>query len=207
MGSLILAVLVSGALAVIGVERKQRLLEVIFKPLTTILLFGVVGWPETTFAGLVTVGIAFSLLGDIALLGSSKTAFLIGLGMFLLAHLAYVVAFIGVAQLSWGVLPVVVVVVIATASTVRAIWVGAAEVRWPAFAYAVVISVMVVSAAATLGGPLRAAPFAAVGAALFYLSDSSLARNLFAKPIPHVALLTLGVYWLGQLGIALAARG
>jgi uncharacterized membrane protein YhhN len=90
---------------------------------------------------------------------------------------------------------------------VRANWVGAADVRWPAFAYAIVISVMVVAAAATLGGPLRMAPFAAVGAALFYLSDSSLARNLFAKPIPHVALLTLGVYWLGQLGIALAARG
>ena len=207
MPALIVAILVSGALAIIGVERKQRVLEVVFKPLTTILLFGVVGWPETTFARLVAAGIAFSLAGDIALLWSSKAAFLIGLGTFLVAHVAYVIAFIGVAEPSWAVLPVAAVVAIATASTVRAIWVGADEVRWPALAYAVVISVMVVSAAAMLGGPLPAAPFAAVGAALFYLSDSSLARNLFAKPIPHVALLTLGVYWLGQRGIALAARG
>jgi len=29
----------------------------------------------------------------------------------------------------------------------------------------------------------------------------------FTGPFPHVAYLALGVYWLGQLGIALAARG
>ena len=58
--------------------------------------------------------------------------------------------------------------------------------------YAVVISAMVVSASATLGGPLALAPAAAVGAVLFYVSDSSLALNRFRRPIPHVALLTLG---------------
>jgi uncharacterized membrane protein YhhN len=105
------------------------------------------------------------------------------------------------------VVPVAIVVAVATRSTVRAIWDGSKEVRGPALAYAAVISLMVVCAAATLGGKLKLAPFAAVGAALFYLSDSSLARNLFAKPIPHVAILTLGVYWLGQLGIAIAAVG
>ena len=72
-------------------------------------------------------------------------------------------------------------------------------------AYAVVISAMVVTAWATIGGPLAMAPSAAVGAVLFYISDSSLALNRFRKPIPHVALLAMGVYWLGQLGIAIAA--
>jgi uncharacterized membrane protein YhhN len=131
VGTLIIAVLVSGALAIVGAERKLRWLEVVFKPLTTILLFGIVGWPQTTFARLVAAGIAFSVLGDVALLSSSKTAFLIGLGTFLLAHLAYVIAFIGVADVSWVVVPVAAVVAIATTSTVRAIWVGAADVRWP----------------------------------------------------------------------------
>jgi len=56
-----------------------------------------------------------------------------------------------------------------------------------------------------VGGPLLMAPFAAVGAILFYVSDSSLAINKFRRPIPHVALLAFGVYWLGQLGIAIAA--
>jgi hypothetical protein len=33
----------------------------------------------------------------------------------------------------------------------------------------------------------------------------TLALNRFRRPIPHVAFLALGVYWLGQLGIAIAA--
>ena len=45
------------------------------------------------------------------------------------------------------------------------------------------------------------------GAVLFYVSDASLALNKFRRPFPHAAWLTLGVYWLGQIGIALAARG
>ena len=49
------------------------------------------------------------------------------------------------------------------------------------------------------------APLAAVGAVLFYISDASLALNRFRQPIPHSALLAMGVYWLGQLGIAIAA--
>jgi hypothetical protein len=64
-----------------------------------------------------------------------------------------------------------------------------------------------VSASATLRGRLAGAPLAAIGAVLFYISDTSLALNRFHRPIPHVAYLALGVYWLGQLGIALAARG
>jgi hypothetical protein len=66
---------------------------------------------------------------------------------------------------------------------------------------------MVVSAWATIGSHLAWAPFAAVGALLFYISDSSLALDRFYKKIPHVAYLALGVYWLGQIGIAIAARG
>jgi hypothetical protein len=65
---------------------------------------------------------------------------------------------------------------------------------------------MVVTASATLGGPLPLAAAAALGAPIFYVSDSSLALDKFRRPIPHAALLTLGVYWLGQLGIAIAAR-
>ena len=41
---------------------------------------------------------------------------------------------------------------------------------------------------------------------LFYISDASLAWNKFRRPVRHAALLTMGVYWIGQIGIALAAR-
>ena len=72
-------------------------------------------------------------------------------------------------------------------------------------AYAAVISAMVITASATVGGPLLMAPYAAVGAVLFYVSDSSLALNRFRRPVPHIALYAMGIYWLGQLGIAIAA--
>ena len=49
--------------------------------------------------------------------------------------------------------------------------------------------------------------FAALGATLFYIGDAGLALETFHRPIKNAPLLTLGAYWLGQLGIALAARG
>ena len=201
-----LAVLVSGALAIIGAERNARVLVAIFKPLTTILLLAVVGMPGTAFARWVAIGIALSVIGDAALLWPGNRAFIAGLAAFLLAHVSYVVAFVGAAVWSAHVAVVALVMLPVTVALLRAIWAGAAGMHAPVVLYGLVISAMVVSASATLGGPLGLAPAAALGAPLFYVSDASLAINRFKRPIPHAALLTLGVYWLGQLGIALAAR-
>ena len=62
-----------------------------------------------------------------------------------------------------------------------------------------------IAARATADG--RVSLTAAVGAACFYVGDASLAIDRFDRPFKLAPLLTLGVYWLGQLGIALAARG
>ena len=131
--------------------------------------------------------------------------FMVGLAAFLLAHVAYVIAFLGVAVWSPHVAIVAVVVLASSLVLLRLIWKGSAGLHPAVIAYAAVITTMVVSASATVGGPLPLAPFAAVGSVLFYVSDSSLALNRFRRPIPHVAFLALGVYWLGQLGIAIAA--
>ena len=47
------AVIVSGALAIAGIERRVPALTAVFKPLATLLLLAVVGWPRTEFARLV----------------------------------------------------------------------------------------------------------------------------------------------------------
>ena len=94
---------------------------------------------------------------------------------------------------------------VVTAALLRKLWGGAVEMRVPLVGYAAALALMVVSAFAAFppgGVPLSAA----LGAGLFYVSDASLALNLFSRPIQWAPLLTLGVYWLGQLGIALAAR-
>ena len=146
------------------------------------------------------------MIGDVALLSDSNRAFMVGLVAFLLAHVAYVIAFLGVAAWSPHVAIVAIVIVAASLLLLRAIWKGAAGMHAATIAYAVVISAMVVSAWATVGGP---APDGAVrgrrrGAVLH------LGREPGAQPLPQarsrtVALLAMGVYWLGQLGIAIAA--
>ncbi len=219
--------LASAAVGVFASETGRRTWLIVFKPLTTILLLAVVGTPRTPFAWLVDTGIAFSLAGDVALLSASKKAFLVGLALFLVAHGAYTVAFMRAALAastasSVPVLGAGVVMAVVTALLLRKLWPGAAGLRAPLVAYAVALAVMVVSsiAAAGLGVGLAAtgagaattvvathvSPVVALGAALFYASDASLAIDRFARPIRHAPLFTLGLYWLGQLGIALAAR-
>ena len=203
----IVAYAVSGVLAIVTSERGWRRPEVVLKPLTTLILLGLVGVPETRFSWLVSAGIVLSVAGDLALIWDSDRAFLVGLAAFLLAHLAYVLAFLGVAVFSPVVALVAIVVAVSTTVMLRAIWAGAAGMHGPTIAYGAVISAMVVSATAAAGGPLRWGGAAAIGAALFYMSDASLALNRFRRPFRHAAIATMGIYWLGQIGIALAARG
>jgi len=104
----------------------------------------------------------------------------------------------------WG---VAAVVLLASVILLRLVRPPHIVLRIATIVYGVAISAMVISAWATIGGPLRWAPLAAAGSVLFYVSDASLAINRFYRPIPHVAYLAIGVYWLGQIGIALAAHG
>jgi alkenylglycerophosphocholine hydrolase len=214
--------LASAATAVTASLTGRRALVAVTKPLTTLLLFPVLGWPRMPVAWWIAVGLLLSLGGDVALLGSTKRAFIVGLVLFLLAHVAYILGFVSAAMWATGgdgppVAPMVVSAIavgLATALLLRRLWPGAGELRLPVAIYGVVISVMVVSAVAAVAArpssPLSIAvgmePVGAVGAVLFYVSDAALALSLFHRPFRWAPLLTLGVYWLGQLGIALAAR-
>jgi uncharacterized membrane protein YhhN len=189
----------------------RRRLLVLFKPLTTALLFAVAGAPGTPFGWLIDLGILFSLGGDVALLLPAKNAFLAGLSLFLGAHLSYIIAFSTVARgalLSPGALGCGVVMAGASAILLHRLWPATAGLRGPLVAYAVAISLTVATAfaasAATSAGGLPLS--AAIGAALFYIGDASLALDRFHRRIRFAPVLTLGVYWLGQMAIALAAR-
>ena len=205
--------LVSAIVGVWGSLTRRTLVLRVAKPTTTILLFFVVGAPHSRFAWLVDVGILFSLAGDVALLGDPKKTFLIGLGLFLGAHASYIAGFVGIAVADAGgvgfwsppAIVAAVVMAVVTLLLLRKLWPGATGIRAPLVGYAMALGTMVVSAIAAAGA--GASALAAFGAALFYVSDASLALDNFHRPIKHSAVLTLGVYWLGQLGIALAARG
>ncbi len=203
----IVAILLFGSVAIAGLETGHSRWTAIFKPLTTALLFFVVGWPSSSFAKLIDAGIFFSLVGDVALLRDSNKAFLVGLGGFLVAHVCYIAGFAGVGTWSGAVSAAALAAVAVSLLLLRMVWAGTAGLRAPVIVYAAALTTMVISAVSTLGRGMPGALEGVLGAILFYVSDSSLAINRFYSPIPHVSFLTQGVYWLGQLGIALAARG
>jgi uncharacterized membrane protein YhhN len=130
--------------------------------------------------------------------------FIAGLVAFLLAHIAYIVAFTTGAPLGsapWLLLPVAVV----AAVILRVLWPGLGRLKAPVTIYVVVIVVMTWTALArALALPSTATLLAAVGAVLFLASDAILALNRFGKPFRAGRALNLATYFAGQWLIALS---
>ena len=203
---------VAAGVALLGVEIQRRALLVMAKPVATLALIGVaLAGARTLTVMLVAAGLVLSAVGDTALLIKRRGAFMVGLFAFLVAHLLYAAAFLlgsGVGPL-WT--PLVGVVIFGSASgwLVRRMWGGLVPaLRLPLVIYTAACTAMAAAAFSTLAGawPERASVMAAVGATLFFLSDSNLAWLDFVEPYPHGQTVTLSLYWSGQLGIALAAR-
>lgn len=156
---------------------------------------------DETIRTWMVVGLVLSLLGDIFLLGTTKKMFLGGLVSFLLGHVAYVVALQQAPRSIPWTLVGLAVVVASGALVGRRIVGGLGSIEGggqmvPAVvAYMVVISAMVVSAFGT------AAPWAIVGALLFYASDATLAWNRFLEERRFGPLAVMVTYHLGQAGL------
>lgn len=127
------------------------------------------------------IALLLSWVGDVALMISGSLWFVVGLGAFLLAHVAYIVLFLrylarkklpgtALLYLIWLALLVVFLVP----------YLG--KMLVPALLYAVVITTMAIVAT-------RCGPIVTVGALLFLLSDSMLAVNKF---VPDVELAQSG---------------
>jgi uncharacterized membrane protein YhhN len=202
-------VVVFGTLAIVGAETKRRWLLALAKPIATASLLLVVGPPPTYLVEkLVAFGIVFSIIGDGFLVVESDRAFFAGTSAFLTAQLLYAAAFWAMRSREHPVAPVAAVVVVVSALLVANLWGSAGAMRPAVALYGVAITLMVGTALGTLGGPMRplAALSAASGAVLFYISDATLAWDKFKRPVRHASIVTMGVYWIGQIGIALAAR-
>lgn len=184
-----------------------------FKPLTTLLVIAF-AWPRGATQArqrrFVRAGLVLSLLGDIALLWPTQ-GFLPGLVAFLLAHLAYIAAFCVPARLAARPLVLVGYGVVA-ALILSQLWGGVpATLRAPVVAYVLCLATMAAQAGVwwrVSAGRADAAlaRHAAFGGLLFMLSDSLLAINKFAVPLPLSSLWILASYWLAQWCIASSLR-
>jgi uncharacterized membrane protein YhhN len=185
----------------------NNLLNLVFKPLTTLLLIAW-AWPRgqgDAARPWLRAGLCLSLLGDIALLWP-VAGFLPGLVSFLLAHLAYSLAFTrGGVRLWW---PAVAAYAAVALLVLLQLWPGIGPaLRGPVLAYVLALAAMAVLAASRWqrlrADPAKAAQavlarWAAVGGALFMLSDATLAFNKFAGGVPWSGLWILLSYWLAQ---------
>lgn len=208
--ALTLTMAVTGLVALWGLDQKVFWVGAVFKTLTTLFLFLVLGRTDSAMRRKVALGLVFSVIGDLALLSQEPLWFKVGLGAFLVTHLLYIAALRPVAV--WGKRPMLTAVlgVVATATTVALAYPRAAAggVAIPVAVYASVLTVTMVTASATIGGRLIQARRAALGALLFYLADTSIAIKVFVPDVtlPHPVLFTTGLYWIGQYLIVAAVR-
>jgi len=186
-----------------------------FKPLSTLTVVAVAllsffePTQNLTYAVGVVLGLLLCLGGDVALMfQENRRAFVIGLGLFLLGHIAYATTFTLLGEFSaWDILSTVALLVIGI-GFYRLIKPNLGTLRIPVILYIVVISVMVSRAISTFASPVftsEQALLIAIGAGLFYISDVILAATRFWKPW-RFGRISLLFYYSGQLLIALAAN-
>jgi uncharacterized membrane protein YhhN len=159
------------------------------------------GASETFYGRLVLVALVLGWLGDVLLIPRSRAVFAAGIASFLLGHLVFAAAFASRGlSLGWT-----AVAALALVAPVVAAW------RWlrphvPAsLSSAVTLYMIVISAmlACAIGTTAHAsAPLVLVGAAMFFASDLSVARNRFVAPGFANKLWGLPLYYGGQLLLA-----
>lgn len=208
--------IVSGAIAILAALGALPLpLLFGFKPLTTLLVIGYAwrrGGDAPLQRRLIRLGLLLSLAGDVFLLWPQR-GFLPGLVAFLLAHLAYIAAFCVPVRLAARPLAFAAYA-LAAAAILSLLWAGIpGALRAPVVAYVVCLAAMAAQAlvwwrsrAAAAGADASLARAAALGGLLFMTSDSLLAINKFAAPLPLASLWILLTYWLAQWCIASALR-
>jgi len=182
----------------------QPVLNFVFKPLATLVVITHAlqrGRDAPVVRRWVLAGLLLSLCGDVALLWP-KEGFLPGLVSFLLAHLAYLVAFTRVQRL--GVWPPAFAAYAVLAGVILWwLWPGVpAALRWPVLAYVVCLAAMAAQAAVLWRRGAARGAVLALGGALFLASDALLATNRFAGPLPLASLWILASYWSAQWCIA-----
>lgn len=157
-------------------------------------------------------GLLFSIAGDIFLLHSGSSHFLLGLFCFLIAHIFYIATFNTFPNFNTGLAirqPMYTVpnIVFLTTFLMFLIPHMAAALRFPVFIYSLMITLMVVSAINLWGRVASDATKTIIaGAILFLISDTILACEKFEIFLNGETVLRLSImltYLLGQYYLAL----
>lgn len=163
------------------------------------------GWRGSAFARWVLVGLVLAAGGDVALAISGQRAFFIGLVLFLLGHVAYVVACAERVPPSAWLAGGAALPVIASGAAFAWLFRHLGNMRVPVGAYVVTITTMVIAAMSVHRAGGERASLLLGGAVLFYLSDLSVARDRFVARSFVNRAWGLPAYYAGQVLMAWAA--
>jgi uncharacterized membrane protein YhhN len=201
------AALISAAAYLRAVSGGRQRQVYLFKPLTTALILALALLanrpPTDLLKWLVVAGLLFSLAGDVFLMLPGDH-FIAGWGAFLLAHLAYIAAFVSDGGPYWSAWMLLIGLGYGLL-LLRFLWPYLERMKAPAVVYMVVIVIMAWQATGrSAQGSGLSGWLAAAGAVLFVASDSVLTVNRFARPFQNARLIYMSAYYLAQWLIALA---
>jgi len=189
----------------VSILRHDKRLEYATKPTVMVLLIAVAALLHPASQGeraVFVVALVLGLAGDVFLMLPDD--YLIpGIAAFLAGHLAYAVGFRFGAFAIFGLVGGLVIVAATAVTFLRRILSavesgGRAQLRNPVIAYAIVISLMTVSA--TASGNL----VAAAGGLLFFFSDVIFAWYRFVKPVRWGQPVNIVMYQTGQALLVLS---
>ena len=185
----------------------------VFKPLSTTLVIIVAALScfvadnyNLSYTLAIILGLLFSFGGDVALMFKSKRAFMIGLILFLIAHVIYSIVFTVYSGFVEGDLISALILILLAIIIYFYLYPGLEEMKIPVLIYIFVISFMMNRAISTFSGEFfnnTQAVLISIGAGLFFISDLILAINKFKKPFKYHRI-SLAFYYSGQLLIALS---
>ncbi|HVN83900.1 MAG TPA: lysoplasmalogenase [Candidatus Binatia bacterium] len=181
----------------VAVSQNRITVEYVAKPAALAALIGYAATAAHPSAGLL-IALALSLLGDVYLMVPGDL-FVAGLSAFLFAHVAYIATFNAawLTRLLWW-----LVVLAATFPVAQRVLrsVEDATLRPAIAGYLAIIAFMVASAIGS--GSI----VAAIGAVLFFASDSVIAWDRFVQRLTWARPAIMITYHLGQLTLAAALR-
>jgi uncharacterized membrane protein YhhN len=188
-----------------AILRHDKRLEYATKPAVMVFLMAAALLIHPTSQGeraLFVVALVLGLVGDLFLM-LPDDFLLPGIGAFLAGHLAYAIGFRLAGFSATGLIIGAVIVAISAGLFLRQVLgalraSGRASLQNPVFAYAIVISLMTVSA--TASGNL----VAAAGGLLFFFSDVIFAWYRFVKPVRWGQPVNILMYQAGQALLVLS---
>lgn len=175
----------------------EHLTKPLLLPLLIIFVLVEVGWNADPSIKFLIIGQFFSFLGDVALMFAGDLWFALGIGMFLITHIFYLIGFFkigareGLRERRW----VLVAYPLFWLAANAALWSGLGPLRIPIIVYSAFLVAMAMCSMSlgTLFG---------IGGALFMVSDLLIGETVAYGAFPGSGVVIMLTYIVGQAIIA-----